>query len=297
MRPGILDYENFYTMTDNYPENLDEIKTGVMSDLVEHPIQLRPPGESDKPIPLKVHLTSKERKKLRRQNRKEMQREKQEKYRLGLEPAPEPKVKISNLMRVLGTSAIQDPTKMEAHVREQMAKRLKKHEDDNLARKLTPEQRAAKKAKKFHDDNASGVQVSVYRVIDLSHPAKQFKVQMNAKQLGMTGTCVLHKDVNVVVVEGGAKQQKFFKQLMLKRIKWQDEKKTAAAESSSSSLTPKNKCDLVWEGTVKKRNFGELKCKPYPLEKLVRELFQRHNVEHYWDSAYSGAVLEQSDDI
>jgi U4/U6 small nuclear ribonucleoprotein PRP3 len=30
-----------------------------------------------------------------------------------------------NLMRVLGTEAVQDPTKVEAHVRAQMAKRQK----------------------------------------------------------------------------------------------------------------------------------------------------------------------------
>ena len=31
-------------------------------------------------------------------------------------------------MRVLGSDAIQDPTKMEAHVKKQMAERVKKHE-------------------------------------------------------------------------------------------------------------------------------------------------------------------------
>lgn len=34
-------------------------------------------------------------------------------------------VKISNLMRVLGSEAVQDPTKVEAHVRAQMAQRQK----------------------------------------------------------------------------------------------------------------------------------------------------------------------------
>jgi U4/U6 small nuclear ribonucleoprotein PRP3 len=34
-------------------------------------------------------------------------------------------VKISNLMRVLGTEAVQDPTKVEEYVRNQMAKRQK----------------------------------------------------------------------------------------------------------------------------------------------------------------------------
>lgn len=65
---------------------------------------------------VKACLTKKERKKLRRQNRREALKEKAEKIRLGLDKPPEPKLKISNLMRVLGTDAIQDPTKMEAQV-------------------------------------------------------------------------------------------------------------------------------------------------------------------------------------
>ena len=90
-------------------------------------------------------LTAKERKKMRRQNRIEALKEEQEKIRLGLALPPEPKgiykcisiwrrwpvnkrfisVKISNLMRVLGTEAVQDPTKVEEYVRNQMAKRQK----------------------------------------------------------------------------------------------------------------------------------------------------------------------------
>ena len=88
-----------------------------------------------------VFLTKKERKKLRRQNRREAWKEKQDKIRLGLLPLDEAKVKMSNLMRVLGNEAVLDPTKVEATVREQMAKRLANHEKMNAERKLTPEQR------------------------------------------------------------------------------------------------------------------------------------------------------------
>lgn len=42
--------------------------------------------------------------------------------RLGLIPPDEPKVKMSNLMRVLGNEQVLDPTKVEAQVRAQMAK-------------------------------------------------------------------------------------------------------------------------------------------------------------------------------
>lgn len=70
---------------------------------------------------------------------------------------------MSNLMRVLGNEAIQDPTKIEAHVRQQMAKRLANHEKANAERKLTPEQRKEKIIKKLKEDVSCGVNVQVYR--------------------------------------------------------------------------------------------------------------------------------------
>lgn len=66
-------------------------------------------------------------------------------------------------MRVLGTEAVQDPTKMEAHVRAQMAKRQKAHEEANASRKLTAEQRKDKKVRKLKEDTSLGVHVAVYR--------------------------------------------------------------------------------------------------------------------------------------
>ena len=64
-----------------------------------------------------------ERKKLRTQRRKERESEKQELVRQGLLEPPPPKVKMSNLMRVLGAEAVADPTAVEAQVREQMEER------------------------------------------------------------------------------------------------------------------------------------------------------------------------------
>lgn len=52
-------------------------------------------ADSVKPAYMPVFLTKKERKKLRRQNRREAWKEEQEKIRLGLEPPPEPKVMIN----------------------------------------------------------------------------------------------------------------------------------------------------------------------------------------------------------
>lgn len=286
-------------ITDSYDDMIDgkiQIRTKTITNLIEHPVQVRAMNEPLRPAYLPVFLTPKERKKLRRQNRREAWKEEQEKIRLGLIDPPEPKLKISNLMRVLGTEAVQDPTKIEAHVREQMARRQKAHEEDNQARKLTDEQRREKKIKKIKEDTSMGVFVSVYRIKDLSSQSKKFKVETNAKQLFMTGVVILFRDCCAVVVEGGPKQQKRYRRLMMHRIKWEEDlvKVTEGAEDKEEP----NSCKLVWEGKVPKRSFGEIKFKQFPMEKAVREFFQKHHCEHMWDLAYSGAVLEVSmDDI
>lgn len=280
-------------------DNIAESLTGI-TNLVEHPITMRPPAEPDKEPEIPVYLTKKERKKLRRQNRQEAQKEEQEKIRLGLQPPPEPKVRMANLMRVLGTEAVQDPTKIEAHVRAQMEKRQKAHEEANAARKLTDEQRRDKRIRKIKEDTTLGVHVSVYRVKDLKNPAKKFKIEANCNQLFMTGIAVCHKDCNVVVVEGGPKQQRKFRRLMMHRIKWnEDTQKTTKDDEDSDSdeeADKGNKCSLVWEGTTKTRAFVEIKFKLCPTEAFAREQFKKFGVEHYWDLAYSGAVMETTGD-
>ena len=64
-----------------------------------------------------MFLTEKERKKLRRTTRREREREKQEQIILGIMEPPKPKVRLANLMRVLGTEATADPTQIEQEVK------------------------------------------------------------------------------------------------------------------------------------------------------------------------------------
>lgn len=274
-----------------YPEENEPIAINedYITRLIEHPLEMKCPSDPSKPVTLQVFLTKQERKKLRRMNRREAWKEKQEKIRLGLEPPPEPKVRMANLMRVLGTEAVLDPTKMEKHVREQMAKRLKAHQDANAARKLTPDQRRDKKIRKLKEDTTTGVHVSVYKVTDFSNGSHKFKVETNAKQLFLTGTVVLFKDINVVVVEGGPKQQKKYKKLMMERIKWAEESRSKDAELES-------KCQLIWEGSVPERSFGEMQFKACPTESFARDHFKKHGVEQYWDLAYGKKILEEADE-
>ena len=100
---------------------------------------------------------------------------------------------------------------------------FREHESRNAERKLTKPQLREKKMNKLKEDTSNGVDVFVYRIKSLKNPSKKYKIEMNAKQLFMTGTVVIHSDCNVVVVEGGPKQQKKFKRLMMHRIKWSEE--------------------------------------------------------------------------
>ena len=107
---------------------------------------------------------------------------------------------------------------------------------------MTPAQKKAKNSRKLQEDTTAGVWVAVYRVKDLHNPAKKWKLERNATQLFMSGTVVLYQDVNIVVVEGGPKQLKKYRQLMLKRVKWAEDTYTDKDGTEHS-----NKCELVWE--------------------------------------------------
>lgn len=210
---------------------------------VEHPVPRDPPAEAPPPPPQPLKLTKKEQKKLRTQRRVAREKarggsssapaqlnleqwsrcisshvppaliiraspaagpqERQEMVKQGLLEPPKPKVKVSNLMRVLTDQAAADPTAIEmearvvtfsaspfpfghrtaavhtshrrclrqqslsvrrasdagllfslacvppcVQVRKQMAERADAHMDRNLARKLTPAEKAEKKARK-----------------------------------------------------------------------------------------------------------------------------------------------------
>lgn len=156
----------------------DDIKDGharieteddpLITHYIQHPVPIEPPNEaahaaSAKPRPLM--LTTRERKRLRRQRRAELLKEKQDKIRLGLLPPDAPKVKLANMMRVLGQEAVLNPTEIEMKVRQQVADRLQGHLDHNAATKLSHEQRKAKESKKKEEDVAKGIYVSLYKYV------------------------------------------------------------------------------------------------------------------------------------
>ena len=58
---------------------------------------------------------------------------------------------------------------------------------------------------------------------------------------------MLIRDMNLVIVEGGPKAQKKFRQLMLNRIKWSEDSKKRANSDDEDEKTTQNLCRLVWE--------------------------------------------------
>ncbi|KAF9430316.1 hypothetical protein BGZ94_007403 [Podila epigama] len=263
-----------------------ETEDSLITHYIQHPVPIEPPNEranttaASKPRPLM--LTTKERKKLRRQRRRELLKEKQDKIRLGLMAPDAPKVKLANMMRVLGQEAVLNPTEIEMRVRQEMADRLQTHLDANAERKLTPEERKAKEHAKKEEDLANGIHVSVYKINDLSHPQKRFKVDTNAQQYGLTGCVLMHPIFSIVVVEGGAKAIRQYKKLMLRRIDWTDNTRLDGTEVSE---TTDNKCVLVWEGQLRERQFKMLKFIKARTDAHLKESLARLGVQHYWDLA------------
>ncbi|KAG0767929.1 hypothetical protein G6F57_002115 [Rhizopus arrhizus] len=266
---------------------------------VHHPVPIKPPSEVNAtPVIKSLMLTTKERKKLRRQTRAEAQKEKRDKIRLGLiEPDP-PKVKISNLMRVLGEEAIQDPTKVEARVRKEMQQRQRMHEKANEQRKLTAEERRAKIMNKLKEDQKTSNEVAVFKIKSCSHPKHRYKIEMNAQQHQLTGMVIINPKCNIVIVEGGPKSIKAYKKLMLRRIDWNDLPPPKSLENDEMAMDvdePKNSyglkegeensCYMVWTGQVKNKAFKKFTWRMFESEKMAREELSKWHVEHYWDAA------------
>ncbi|KAK9471396.1 pre-mRNA processing factor 3-domain-containing protein [Dipodascopsis tothii] len=255
---------------------------------IQHPLPVIPPWEKNNAVVKPPHLTKKELKRIRKTERAERHKEKQDRIRLGLDPAPPPKVKLSNLMSVLTNEAIKDPTLVEARVRREVEERKQKHVQDNLERQLTADERHKKLDKKLAEDEKRALVCAVFRIETLANPQHRYKVNVNAQQHKLLGVTILNSKFNLVVVEGGAKAVKAYKKLMLSRIKWTeapdplaDDPPPTAGQDPAKSLAD-NRCDLIWEGELKQHNFKRWSTRTTDNESEVREILNRAQVGNYW---------------
>ncbi|KAI9764012.1 MAG: hypothetical protein M1835_007678 [Candelina submexicana] len=288
-------------------ENKENLKIdtsdSIVTKYIQHPVLLEPPQEKNMPAPKPMYLTPKEQAKLRRQRRMADLKEQQAKVRLGLEPAPPPKVKKSNLMRVLGEEAVKDPTAVEARVNREIAERAQKHMEMNEERKLTKEQKQEKLAANQEKDASKGIYTSVYKIDNLSNGRHRFKISKNAEQNALTGICILHPRFNLVIVEGGQVSINSYKKLMLNRIDWTENvAPNKVREGNKEALTSwlqaedekgalkdltLNKCTLVWEGEEKSRAFRKWGSKVCETEAAAKDALTRAKMENMWTLAKS----------
>lgn len=277
---------------------------------IQHPIPIPAPSDNITVKPRGLMLTKREQRKLRRQRRAAEQQDKRDRIKMGLLPPEPPKVKLSNLMRVLTSEAVSDPTKIEARVRREIAARKEAHERMNAENRLTAEQRRAKVERKKQADEEKGLFCQVYRVQHLVSPRHKFKVQRNALDHGLTGVTIFHPSMAVVVVEGSAKALKAYKRLMTVRIDWTDpgepthasdeEKEKEEPSANNTALVgfrhlttstdnvdwSTNSCQLIFEGPIRQRYWAErgFRAKAAPTDQAAREALGEQ-MQGYWDVA------------
>ena len=280
-----------------------DTEDSIITLYIQHPVALEPPQEKNMPSPKPMFLTHTEQAKLRRQRRMADLKEQQAKVRLGLEPAPPPKVKKGNLMRVLGEEAVRDPTAVEARVNREIAERAQKHEEMNEDRKLTKEQRNEKLVEKQASDAARGIYTSVYKIDSLANGRHRFKISKNAEQNALTGICILHPKFNLVIVEGGQHSVNFFKKLMLNRIDWTENSAPNSVREGNKEAMAQwlqaedergelkdlglNKCALIWEGEEKTRSFRKWGSRVCETDSAAKEALTRAKMETFWTLAKS----------
>ncbi|KAI1007279.1 hypothetical protein K3495_g940 [Podosphaera aphanis] len=299
---GLVEGKN-YDALDNPKLLKIDTADSIITEYIQHPVLLEPPQEKNTPDPKPMFLTSKEQAKLRRQRRMADLKEQQAKIRLGLEPAPPPKVKKGNLMRVLGEEAVKDPTAVEARVNREIAARYQTHVEMNERRKLTKEQQHEKLALNQEKDAAKGIHLLVFKIDHLSNGSHRFKIAKNAEQNALTGICIMHPRFNIVIVEGGEHSIRKYRKLMLQRIDWTENSPTRLKEGTNAEALQdwlkaedekgnlkdlsQNKCVLVFEGEAKARAFRKWGSKVCETDSAARDALQRAKMENFWALAKS----------
>ena len=80
--------------------------------------------------------------------------------------------------------------------------------------------------RKLKRDSAIECRVALFRIEILNDFSHKYKIDKNAQQLQLHGLCLIAEKNSgmripaLVVVEGGPKAIKFYKKLMMNRIKW-----------------------------------------------------------------------------
>ncbi|BEJ14256.1 hypothetical protein CspHIS471_0400230 [Cutaneotrichosporon sp. HIS471] len=283
---------------DDLPKALEYIDTNnesLVTHLVQHPIAITAAGDRRQPE-RGLMLTKKEQKKMRRQRRMAELKDRQDRVRMGLIPPDPPKVRLANMMKVLTSDAVQDPTKLEKRIVREVELRALKHEQDNAERKLSKDDRREKDyAKLAEAETKNGLQASVYLIRYLTNGRHKFKVRKTAEHDLLTGLTIFAPNFALVVVEGVAKKIKHYRQLMTSRIDWTEEPRALGEDSGSEEEEgddekkdgpdmSTNRCEVVWEGEIPERTFKFFRARHAETDSEGKN-FLGSKYEGLWDLA------------
>lgn len=296
-------------------KNYDNLETNLKKKLVdnsyiEHPLPIPPAIHMTEGGPIPLMLTAKERRKIRTQARMQREKEIQQKIRLGLIPPPPPKANLKNFMRVHLNDGTQDPTRLEKQIRREIEQRKQNHEARNQARKLTKQQKKKKKKQKIQEDESKELQVALFRVADLSHPANRFKVNVKAQELGITG-CVItcggyqgnanstlrnKESMILIIAEGGPKAIRKYKNTIVGTIDWSrklsadgKEEEDENSDEDDREARNRHKAALIWQGVLKERGFKTFKFQNFPDDETAHKYLKDLGLESYYNMASTWA--------
>ncbi|KAI5958942.1 PRP3 [Candida pseudojiufengensis] len=283
-RPYLRD--NNYLKIDDESRILLDNEEQPITFYIQHPILLPPIWEDQQQNLKPMYLTKKERKRIRKNDRQIRHKEKQDRIKLGLEPPPPPKVKLSNLMNVLTNESIRDPTAVENRVKKEVEERLQKHLKENESRKLTKEQKHEKIWIKQDKDLSRGVYSTVYKINNLNNPSHAFKIDINAKQNNLFGICLKNPEFNLIIVQGGEKSINHYKKLLMNRIKWNEGGEEEEQVDSAVNKT-ENTCKIIWEGQLPDANFQKWSIMYSRNDDEAINVLKKFGLENYWRLAKS----------
>lgn len=255
---------------------------------IHHPVILSPLWEKHEPEARALMLTKSERKRLRRNERQRKLKDHQDRIKLGLEPPAPPKVKLSNLMSVLATEAIKDPTEIEKQVRAQVQERLDKHLAANAARIPSKEDKLESIKNRHERQLQAGFFCNVYCVNKLGSQ-HLFKVDINAKQLGLVGMCITNPLFCLIIVNGSENATRYYHKLLTKRVNWTLNVPQETEETGHATKTvynwENNRCRTIWTGQVKDIQFKKWSVIDTANDDEALSLLQRFGIENYWREA------------
>lgn len=266
--PRVEWWDQPFVRTDYGSEKVLDNEMAPVTSYIQHPVLVPPPWEAVKQDPeSKLYLTKQEMKRKRRNERQQRHQDKQDRIKLGLDPPPPPKIKLSNLMNVLTNEAIKDPTGVEMRVKQEVEDRYEAHMQQNEARKLTKEQRH----EKIHQKNEKSLQQGIFTTVYKTGPLENqdlFKVDINAKQLEFFGIILKNPRFNLVVVEGSSKNINFYKKLLTRRMTWEG-----------------SWCEVLWEGELLQPHFKKWSTMYSEDDDQAVEVLQKFGIDQYWRQA------------